>query len=543
MRTGILLLPIVSALGLAHRGAAQTSTCLTVRDAVSSAAIASALVRVVDGPTATQEIWSDSAGKACWPRPVGVSARGAEVYALGYRSALREIRGDESLAVPIAYWAGFNAHAATSDADLWQREQFELAVSLAQRELARCVSLATASCGTSYQLDIASGAGQAPLSAAASAGARERLSRSASSLLDSVAARLRNGATPPSPLQRDSGAMTLAMFLDPRDVADRYVELRLTLPVGAGHALFGATEMTCHGSDCDRSRQLSFAWEMSAAHQPTATLAMTADGATHLVDVFHLVSLPASAGISRGAEVTPFTDGPSRSVVVRGTIRDDKGNAVRNAQVVASPGEVEARTDTTGLYSLALHTTANAIVLTARTLGYAPSFKTILTTGDTSIAWEPQLRRFQLLAARVVTGKGEPAQLSSWRYEELMTRRASGRGFFLVGKEISSSSAIGDALARAPGLRVKMKYGNTIQSVQMSKCTPRRISEQFIAPDALIGVWVNGIERTVSQPAEAVLGDLLVAEVIAIEVYNGVSEIPAEFVGANYCGVVSVWTK
>jgi hypothetical protein len=143
----------------------------------------------------------------------------------------------------------------------------------------------------------------------------------------------------------------------------------------------------------------------------------------------------------------------------------------------------------------------------------------------------------------VVTGKGVPAQLSSWRYDELMARRAAGRGFFMVDNEISSSNSIGDALARAPGLRVKMKYSNTIQSVQISRCTPSRISERFIAPDALIGVWVNGVERTVSLPADAVPGDLLVAEVIALAVYNGASEIPAEFIGTNYCGVVSVWTK
>ena len=88
-----------------------------------------------------------------------------------------------------------------------------------------------------------------------------------------------------------------------------------------------------------------------------------------------------------------------------------------------------------------------------------------------------------------------------------------------------------------------MKYSNTILSLSMSRCTQRKIAAKFIAPDAKIGVWVNGIERTLSQDAESVLGDLLVAEVIAMEVYNGASQIPAEFTGTNYCGVVSVWTR
>jgi hypothetical protein len=54
---------------------------------------------------------------------------------------------------------------------------------------------------------------------------------------------------------------------------------------------------------------------------------------------------------------------------------------------------------------------------------------------------------------------------------------------------------------------------------------------------------VNGFERTLTQGAEVVLGDLLVADVIAMEVYNGATDIPAEYTGTNYCGVVSVWTK
>lgn len=113
----------------------------------------------------------------------------------------------------------------------------------------------------------------------------------------------------------------------------------------------------------------------------------------------------------------------------------------------------------------------------------------------------------------------------------------------MIGNEVSSSSSIGDALARAPGLIVKMKYSNTITGLSMSRCTQRVISDKFIAPGDRIGVWVNGVEQTVTRPAESVLGDLLVAEVIALEVYNGASMIPAEFTSANYCGVVSAWTK
>ncbi len=436
---------------------------------------------------------------------------------------------------------------STRRGTLPSQTQISLALTLALRDLRSCAALTTVSCGGSYRTDIAGGAELSPVGADASAEARDRLGRMGSAFLDTMATLLRRSTSPSSPIQRDSAALTLATFLDTPDAADRYFELRLAIPAGAGRALFGATEMTCRGTECDRSRQLSFAWEVSAGHRAVPMLVMTANGGSGPIDVFHLRAPAATAAM--GSSVTgAVTAGAkpavsSRAVLVRGLVSDEKGRPVRDVQVTASPGDVESRTDSAGRYLLALRTDANAIVLTARALGYAPVFKTTLTTVDTNIVWEPQLRRFQLLAARVVTGKGVPAQLSSWRYDELMTRRAQGRGFFMVGNEISSSSSIGDALARAPGLNVKMKYGNTITSLSMSRCTQRVISEKFIAPGDRIGVWVNGIERTVTQAAEAVLGDLLVAEVIALEIYNGASEIPAEFTGANYCGVVSVWTK
>lgn len=543
----MLLVSLVGSLGVALSARVQSSMCLTARDAVSKAAIASALVRVADERRTVPAVWTDTAGKACWSRAAGSGGGRAEVMALGYRSAQVELRGADSLEVPLAYLAGDAALSSTPDVDAWQRNQMVLAVLLARRELDRCGSQATPSCAGSYRLDTLSGAGLAAADVGASAEARDRLSRAAATFVQAIEARMSGGASPPSPMHRDSASVALEMFLDTPDAADRYVELRLTIPRSAGHALFGATEMACRGTDCDRTHQVSVAWEMTSDHRPIPTLAMLADGATRSVDVFHLLSLPAPPGMaiapSGATSGGTVPAAPTRSVVVRGVVRDEKGQAVPGVQISASPGDAESRTDSAGHYAVVLRTSANAIVLSARALGYAPTFRTTFTERDTDIVWEPQLRRFQLLAARVVTGKGVPAQLSSWRYDELMARRAEGRGFFLVGNEISSSNSIGDALSRAPGLIVKMKYSNTITALSMSRCTQRAISGQFIAPGDLIGVWVNGIEQTLTRPAESVLGDLMVAEVIALEVYNGASMIPAEFTSANYCGVVSAWTR
>jgi alpha/beta superfamily hydrolase len=56
-------------------------------------------------------------------------------------------------------------------------------------------------------------------------------------------------------------------------------------------------------------------------------------------------------------------------------------------------------------------------------------------------------------------------------------------------------------------------------------------------------VWVNGYEQTRNQSAEDVLEEFSVGSVIAMEVYRGGTEVPAEFMSMRYCGVISVWTR
>jgi hypothetical protein len=265
-------------------------------------------------------------------------------------------------------------------------------------------------------------------------------------------------------------------------------------------------------------------------------LAMSIDGASGALDVFDLTRR-ANAQRVQVREAM-------RTVVVCGVVRDGKKGVVSGAQILASPGDGESRTDSTGSFLLIIHTDASSVILTARTLGHTPGFRTVVVAGGTSIRWSPASapRRAVALGA-CGDGEGVPAQLSSWRYDELMARRAAGWGFFMSGQrniELEFHRRRAHASTRPAREDEVQQHHRVGADFPMH---PERISERFIAPDALIGVWVNGIECTVSQPAKAVPGDLLVAEVIALEVYNEASEIPAEFIGTNYCGVVSVWTK
>lgn len=536
MRFTLRVLSTGAALFIAPVASAQESACVTVRDDVTHHAIASALVRIDLPAGAALHAWSDAAGRACWVQPLPPGARNLEADAVGYRHLRRDGRAGDTLALSRHRAGATKADDAGSGDGEWGREQLAVAVALAVRELGGCSRLAYASCATSQTAAVTTPRELSLADSAASAEARARLAKVSLPWLERILVRLRNGTGPAPLVVMVASVTTLSAFVDVPDSSERYTELRLAVPSNSGQALFGATEMVCSGTECARQRQVSFRWMMNDDRTLAPALAMSTDAGGATVDVFDLTRLASSPG-------APAREAVGRTLTVGGVVRDDKDRAVGGAQILASPGDGETRADSTGSFLLVVHTNASAVLLTARALGHTPVFRTALVHGDTAVRWEPRLRAVQLLSARVVTGKGVPAQLGSWRYDELMARRASGRGFFMVGNEISSSSSIGDALARAPGLNVKMKYSNTIISIAMSRCTRRRISEKYIAPDARIGVWVNGIERTASQAAENVLGDLLVAEVIAMEVYNGASEIPAEYTGANYCGVVSVWTK
>ena len=547
LRFNIRVLPILGALFIAFVASAQDSACVTVRDAVSRHAIVSALVRVDVPGGARREAWSDAAGRACWSPAAIASARRIEAQALGYRHAWRDRRAGDTLEVSLERAVGPRGSAATSDNVEWRQGQIALAVALALRDVRSCLALDTGSCARSYAANIAAPADMSVADSAASVEARARLRSIGLAFLATVAVRLHSSPDQPPQLLRELSGITLVTFVDVPDSADRYTELRLAIPSAAGRASLGATEMICSATDCNRHRQLSVTWNVDVEGTLAPALAMATDGRSRLVDAFDLsastVTFATSARSVASSSAPPASPAARPTLLVRGLIRDDKGRAVNAAQILASPGGDETRSDSTGRFTLAVPVDANAAILTARAIGYAPAFHTVVAAGDSGMYWEPRLRSVQQLAERIVRDVGLPPELSSWRYDEMMARRAKGRGSFMIGKEIWSSSAMGDALARVPGVRVKMKFGNTIQSIVMPQCSMQLISEKFTAPEGKIGVWVDGFEQTRTRSAEDVLGELSVIAVIGMEVYRGASEIPGEYTGASYCGVISVWTR
>ena len=548
MRPLIRLLCAVMTFGSASLARAQDSVCVTVRDGASQREVASALVRVEGDSELAREVWSDAAGRACVSREAISGSRRMLASALGYRVASRDLGAGNAGDLSLERALGPRSDGAIIKDSEWQRGQVVLAVARARYEMRNCVSLVIASCAGSFGADTAAPAALSLSDSAASAEARARLRSVAIALLESVALRLRAASDQPTQSLRERSGVTLVAYVDVPDSANRYTELRVAIPSGAGRASFGATEMLCMGEQCQRRRQLSLTWLMDEERRLAADLAIVTDGMRRTMDVFDLSAATGSVAVAATARTSPpapTSAAPSaaRTLIVRGVVRDEKGRSLREAQILASPAGTDTRADSSGRFVMRVPPGASTTLLTVRAMGYAPVYRIVVATGDTGISWEPRLRSVQQLAERIVREAGLPARLSSWRYDEMMARRAKGRGYFMLGEEIWSSTAIGDAIARVPGVHVRMGHTNNIERILMARCSRQKIAETFIAPEGRIGVWVNGYEQTQALQAEHVLGDLGINEVIAMEVYRGMSEIPAEYASARYCGVISVWTR
>ena len=83
-----------------------------------------------------------------------------------------------------------------------------------------------------------------------------------------------------------------------------------------------------------------------------------------------------------------------------------------------------------------------------------------------------------------------------------------------------------------------MRYGLKVDSIAIARC-----SLQNISANDRVGVWVNGYEQTRNRRAQDVLEEFSVGSVVAMEIFRGGTETPAEFMSMRYCGVISVWTR
>jgi len=127
------------------------------------------------------------------------------------------------------------------------------------------------------------------------------------------------------------------------------------------------------------------------------------------------------------------------------------------------------------------------------------------------------------------------------RYEAAYKRAAAGRGAYFTREEIESSNAkdLETLIARLPTVQVNDR------GVLFSKCQGGLPSPTGTQPQsARVQVFIDNrrASLTDADAVRQVLSSIPVQTVQLMEVYTGVSRIPAEFVN-DACAVIVIWTK
>jgi len=126
------------------------------------------------------------------------------------------------------------------------------------------------------------------------------------------------------------------------------------------------------------------------------------------------------------------------------------------------------------------------------------------------------------------------------RYEDAYRRAATGRGYYFTREEIEATNPI-DLVAlmlRVPMVQVNDR-GITFQKCQAGLPSP---GSGMQAAHAQVFVDNRRASLTGADGVRQLLESIPVSTVQLVEVYNGVSRIPGEFVN-DACAVIVIWTK
>lgn len=255
---------------------------------------------------------------------------------------------------------------------------------------------------------------------------------------------------------------------------------------------------------------------------------------------------------------------------VRGVVRS-AGRPVPRAEVGLVDGMIRVVADDSGRF-VVRDLPAAKVRLYARAIGFlAQTVVVDLTEGGAEQDIELVAAAYELPELVAEARWVKPSRLAhTSKYDDFYRRRRAGHGTFLTREDLEKSTALRsfELLRAVPGVKVSWNPpGVPGTEVRFSRCTtfPPKIGvwidgrrQTFHVPPAPPGVDVSGAvwPGTRTGAGEAVLTwksttwqawlDLLDAvrpgEIEAVEVFRGVSQIPAEFLDDS-CAAVVIWTR
>lgn len=217
---------------------------------------------------------------------------------------------------------------------------------------------------------------------------------------------------------------------------------------------------------------------------------------------------------------------------VRGLVHDSLGGVVSSAHVsivgLRGPGSA-ATTDSDGSFRLTAIPPGSA-VLEVRRLGYRPLSTPVTIVGGNELRVDVKLAPLPEQLAPVQVRRR--AEVYDSRLAGFNTRKSKHVGYFVTREKLDqmSSARFVDALRGIPGVSFRTLRGGVITvSLRGARCAPMFYMDGFPATAGAMDldmIDLSGVE--------------------GIEIYAGMSSIPAEFmsvVGGEKCGVIAVWSR
>jgi hypothetical protein len=198
---------------------------------------------------------------------------------------------------------------------------------------------------------------------------------------------------------------------------------------------------------------------------------------------------------------------------ITGTVSDEFGRPIADADVHAFPESAHARTDSAGHFLLA-KLGSGFYHVRARHLGYTSTEITtdLAKNGHVDLKFELKARP-AMLDSVVIQADGKCPAMS---YVGFNCRRRFGKGVYLTDDDIGEKGAIelGDVFEDVPGFRTEMRF------TQIGR-KPVPIATRG---NRCLNALVNGRPISLTNPLPHYANEL-----IAIEIYSVPSEVPAEY--------------
>jgi hypothetical protein len=225
---------------------------------------------------------------------------------------------------------------------------------------------------------------------------------------------------------------------------------------------------------------------------------------------------------------------PAQSTgTLTGRVTAADGSPVAQAQIVVRGTPLRAVAATDGAFRLT-GVPIQAQTLDVRMLGYAPRALDVDVLSDRPVDVHVVLVAVALPLGTIEVSSDALVTPAMRAFHE---RRARGPGAFFTRDEIERMQprVFTDILRRVPGLQIRPVRGGLGNNV----------SVQSRGSECQMLFFMNGTAFPI--PSDQPINHFVSPEeVVGVEVYNGSSEIPAQFNASRFnsrCGVIVIWTR